>query len=492
VKRVGVIAILTLFAMDAGARAQAPAAGASVDPRIVKLLDSISEDRMQQLLQKLVSFGTRNTLSDATSTTRGIGAARQWIYDELKRSPRLQVSFDTHQIPAKARITRDVELRNVMAILPGKTPRRIYVSGHYDSLNLGAAGQQRSNAGSAQAAAPGTPANGGRGAVQTRPGAGAQAPGEPPAAGATAGDPQTRPNQDYNIDAPGANDDGSGTVLSMELARVFAESGIEFDATLVFMTVAGEEQGLIGAGAYAKAAKAGNVPIQAWFNNDIVGGSHGGDGSVDSATVRVYSEGPEDSASRQLAMFTARTGAIYVPSHRIRLMARADRFSRGGDHSALNAEGFAAIGFRESKENYSKQHGPNDTIDGVDFRYLAQNARLNAAAMATLALAPPPPVVVRKAATGNRLTPTIDRRTSGYDAHLRWEASPGAAGYRIFWRNAWAPDWEHELPVGNVTEYTFPKMNIDDWVFGVAAVDAQGHESTVSVYVAPPRSDGGA
>jgi hypothetical protein len=278
----------------------------------------------------------------------------------------------------------------------------------------------------------------------------------------------------------------------MELARVFAESGIEFDATLVFMTVAGEEQGLIGAGAHAKAAKAQNVPIQAWFNNDIVGGSRGGDGSVDAATIRIYSEGPEDSPSRQLAMFAARIGAQYVPSHRVRLMARSDRFSRGGDHSALNAEGFAAIGFRESKENYSKQHGPNDTIDGVDFRYLAQNARVNAAAMATLALAPPPTVVTRKAANSARMTPTIDRRTSGYDAHLRWEASPGAAGYRIFWRNAWAPDWEHELSVGSVTEYTFPKMNIDDWVFGVAAVDAQGHESTVSVYVAPPRSDGGA
>jgi hypothetical protein len=259
------------------------------------------------------------------------------------------------------------------------------------------------------------------------------------------------------------------------------------------MTVAGEEQGLIGAGAHAKAAGAQNLPIQAWFNNDIVGGSRGGDGSVDAATIRIYSEGPEDSPSRQLAMFAARIGAQYVPSHRVRLMARADRFSRGGDHSALNAEGFAAIGFRESKENYSKQHGPNDTVDGVDFRYLAQNARVNAAAMATLALAPPPPVVFRKAATTGRLTPTIDRRTSGYDAHLRWEASPGAAGYRIFWRNAWAPDWEHELSVGNVTEYTFPKMNIDDWVFGVAAVDAAGHESTASVYVAPPRvTDGGA
>jgi hypothetical protein len=477
-----IVPVVGLPVLEVPVRAQA--ASESTDPRIAKLVESVSEQRLQQLLEKLVSFGTRNTLSDATSTTRGIGAARQWIYDELKRSsPKLQVSFDTHQIPARGRITRDVELRNVMAVLPGRTPRRIYVSGHYDSLNLGAGGQQASNSGA------------GRGAQnqaqpQTRPGAAAQAPGEPPAARGGAPADQTRPNQDYNIDAPGANDDGSGTVLSMELARVFANSGIEFDATLVFMAVAGEEQGLIGSGAHAKKAKAENIPIQAWFNNDIVGNSHGGDGSIDGSTIRIYSEGPEDSASRSLAQFARRIGAMYVPSHRVRLMARPDRFSRGGDHSALNAEGFAAIGFRESKENYAKQHGPNDTIDGVDFRYLAQNARVNAAAMATLALAPPPPVVVRRAANSNRATPTIDRRPSGYDAHLRWEASPGAAGYRIFWRNAWSPDWEHDLTVGNVTEYTFPKMNIDDWVFGVAAIDAAGHESTVSAYVAPPRNDG--
>ena len=480
---VPVLKVPVLGVLEVPVQAQAPSQ--SIDPRIVKLVESVSEQRLQQLLEKLVSFGTRNTLSDATSTTRGIGAARQWIYDELKRSsPKLQVSFDTHQIPARGRITRDVELRNVMAVLPGKTPRRIYVSGHYDSLNLGAGGQQTSNSGAGR----GTQ---NQGQPQTRPGAAAQAPGEPPAArGGAPADPQTRPNQDYNIDAPGANDDGSGTVLSMELARVFANSGIEFDATLVFMTVAGEEQGLIGSGAHAKKAKAENIPIQAWFNNDIVGNSHGGDGSTDGSTIRIYSEGPEDSASRSLAQFARRIGAMYVPSHRVRLMARPDRFSRGGDHSALNAEGFAAIGFRESKENYAKQHGPNDTIDGVDFHYLAQNARVNAAAMATLALAPPPPVVVRRAPNSNRATPTIDRRTSGYDAHLRWEASPGAAGYRIFWRNAWSPDWDHEITVANVTEYTFPKMNIDDWVFGVAAIDAAGHESTVSAYVAPPRNDG--
>ena len=456
-----------------GLRAQqatAPAPeNAALDPRIEKLVASVSEDRLQQLLQKLVSFGTRNTLSDATSTTRGIGAARQWIYDELKRtSPRLQVSFDTYRIPAHGRITRDVELRNVMAILPGKSPRRIYVSGHYDSLNLGRGGQLAGNQGiRGQVSSP-----------QERPGAQPQAPGESGApADRPAGDPQVRQGQDYDVDAPGANDDGSGTVLSMELARVFAQSGIDFDATLVFMTVAGEEQGLVGAEAHAKKAKAEQIPIQAWFNNDIVGNSHGGDGTLDSATVRIYSEGPEDSPSRQLAMFTARIAAEYVPSHRVRLMARRDRFGRGGDHNALTAQGFAAIGFRESRENYAKQHGADDTIDGVDFRYLAQNARVNAAAMATLALAPPAPVV-----TNERGGPMLDRRPSGYDAHLRWNASPGAAGYRIFWREAWAPDWQHELYVGNVTDAVLPHANIDDWVFGIAAVDAQGHESTASVY----------
>ena len=463
-----------------GALAPPPRAQAStavIDPRIEKLVASVSEQRLQQLLEKLVSFGTRNTLSDQRSATRGIGAARQWIFDELTRtSPRLKVSFDTHQIPARGRITQDVELRNVMAVLPGKSARRIYVSGHYDSLNLGAGGQQASNSGQGRGEQP-APAT-----QPTRPGAAPQAPGEPAAAPS---DPQQRPGQDYNIEAPGANDDGSGTVLSMELARVFAESGIDFDATLVFMAVAGEEQGLIGAGAHAKAAREQKIPVQAWFNNDIVGNSRGGDGSLDSASIRLYSEGPEDSSSRALAMFAVRIGAQYVPAHRVRLMARRDRFSRGGDHSALNAQGFAAIGFRESKENYAKQHGPNDTIDGVDFRYLAQNARVNAAGMAVLALAPPAPVVVSP-----RGMPTIDRRPSGYDAHLRWEASPGAAAYRVVWRNAWAPDWEHEIPVGNVTEVTLPRMNIDDWVFGVAAIDAAGHESTVSAYIAPPRAEG--
>jgi len=463
VRRQAAAAVLSAAVLYApgGAGAQAPVV--DVDPRIEKLVASVSDERLKQLLEKLVSFGTRNTMSDPTSATRGIGAARQWIFDELKRtSPRLQVSFDTHMLTAGGRITRDTELRNVIAVLPGKSPRRIYVSGHYDSLNLGSGGQAALNAGAGREAGATAPA--GQAAAQGRGQTGR-------------GDP--------NVDAPGANDDGSGTVLSMELARIFAESGIEFDATLVFMTVAGEEQGLRGSGAHAQKAKQENVPIQALFNNDIVGNSTGGDGIVDGATVRLYSEGPEDSPSRSLAQFTRRVAARYVPSHRVRLMARRDRFSRGGDHSAFNAAGFAAVGFRESRENYSKQHNANDTIDGVSFRYLAQNARVNAAAMATLALAPPPPSV-----TTDRGAPMLDRRPSTYDAHLRWTASPGAAGYRIFWRDAWAPDWEHEMYVGNVTEYVLPHANIDDFVFGVAAVGPAGHESTISAYVNPPRSEG--
>lgn len=452
----------------AAAPAPAPAmvATADLDPRVTALVQAVSEERLRTLLQKLTSFGTRNTLSAADSPTRGIGAARQWIFDELTRtSPKLQVSFDTHQIPPAGRITRQVELRNVMAILPGRSPRRIYVSGHYDSLNLGPRGQL---AGATRTAAPGAAAGA------------APAPAAAPQAVQPAG---TSPlPTDYEVEAPGANDDGSGTVLTMELARVFAQSGIEFDATLVFICLAGEEQGLIGAKAHADAAKAQNLPIQAVFNNDIVGNDTAGNGIVDSQSVRLYSEGPEDSPSRAVARFTVRQAARYVPMQRVRPLARVDRFGRGGDHSAFNQAGFAAVVFREARENYSRQHAAQDTIDGVSFPYLLRNARVNAAAMAVMAVAPPPPAVATE-----RGAPTLGRQPSGYDAGLRWTASPGAAGYRIFWRDAWTPDWQHELTVGNVTEFVLPNISIDDYVFGVAAIGPGGHESPVAAYVNPPR-----
>jgi len=441
-------AVLVIVPCSIGAQNSAIA---DADQRIQRLVAAISEERLQQLDTKLASFGTRETLSDATSTTRGIGAARQWIFDELTRSsPRLKVSFDTYTLPTQGRITRSVEIRNVMAVLPGKTPRRVYVSGHYDSVNLGA-----------------------QATLNARPADGPSVP-----------DAQLQPGFDHNVDAPGANDDGSGTVLTMELARVLAESGINFDATLVFICWAGEEQGSFGARAHARALAATKTVVEAMFNNDIVGNSTGGNGVVDAETVRVYSAGPEDSMSRSLARYIEHAAAIYVPSHRIRLMSREDRFGRGSDQSAFRQAGYAAIVFREANENFAKQHSANDTIDGVDFKYLAQNARVNAASVASLALAPPAPSVI-----GTRGQNLISRDPSGYDAHLRWNASPGAVAYRLYWRDASTNDWQRQQNVGNVTQFVLPNVSIDDFVFGIAAIGADGHESLVSAYVSAPRQD---
>jgi hypothetical protein len=250
------------------------------------------------------------------------------------------------------------------------------------------------------------------------------------------------------------------------------------------MCHAGEEQGLVGARLHAQKAVADKIPITAVLNNDIVGNDRGGSGIIDGATIRVYSEGPEDSPSRELARFVQRWGAIYVPSHKVRPMSRPDRFGRGGDHSAYNQLGFTAVGFRESRENFMRQHDVRDTYEGISLPYLAQNARVNAAAAATLALAPPAPGVATE-----RGQPTISRAPTGYDANLKWTAVPGATGYRIFWREAWGPDWQHDLLVGNVTNLVLPNMQIDDYVFGIAAVDAAGHESLVTPYVAAPRQN---
>ena len=448
-KKTSLTFIATLIAL-AGSTTLPAAPVEDLDPQIVKLVGSVSEERLGAILQKLEGFETRSTLSSTDSPTRGIGAAREWIRQEMQSySPKLQVSFDSYNVLKQGRITRDVEVRNVMAILPGRSPRRIYISGHYDTVAF-AGGQGNSNAGGAT------------GARTTSP---------DPAA------PLDNP-------APGVNDDGSGTALAIELSRVFAQSGIDFDATLVFMAHVAEEQGLMGAWLHARKAVDQKIPIQAVLNNDIVGNDKGGSGIVDGATIRVYSEGPEDSPSRSLARFVRRWGGRYVPSHKVRPMSRPDRFGRGGDHSAYNQLGFAAVGFRESRENFTRQHDVRDTFEGISLPYLARNARVNAAAAATLALAPPPPSVVDE-----RGRPTITRAPSGYDANLTWVASPGAVAYRVFWREAWGPDWQHELSVGNVTNVLLPDIQIDDHVFGVAAIDAAGHESSVTAYVSPARAE---
>ncbi len=433
---------LTSFCISLGAATPVAAQSAEADPRIARLLANVSEARLGEILKKLESFETRHTLSATDAPQRGVGAARQWMLEEMQRaSPRLQVSFDSHQVAKQGeRITRDTELRNVVAVLPGKSPRRLYVTGHYDTV--------------ARALPPAGPT------------------------GASGG-------FDWSVTdnlAPGVNDDGSGTALVMELARVFGESGLEFDATLVFAAFAGEEQGLVGAKLHAQRAAAGKLPIEAVLNNDIVGGAAGGDGVTDTASVRCFSEGPEDSPSRQVARAVRRIASVYLPSHRVRPIARHDRFGRGGDHTAFNQHGFAGVRFTESKENYARQHTVQDTMEGVSTAYLARNTRVNAAVLAVLGLAPPAPAVADE-----KGRPLLDRGPSGYDARLRWRSAPGAVAYRVFWREAWTPDWQHERTVGNQTELLLENLSIDDFIFGVAAVGAGGQESLVSAYVNPPR-----
>lgn len=416
-----------------------PAFAQSDDPRIAQVVAQVSPERLEQTVATLAAFGTRHTLSTQDAPGRGIGAAAQWIHRELTAaSARLRVAFDDYTIPPQGdRIVREVRVRNVVAVLPGRSPRRIYVTGHYDTV--------------------------------ARP--------ETPAGAAAAFD-----WADGDLPAPGANDDGSGTALTMEAARVLAGSGIEFEATLVFVAFAGEEQGLVGAHLHAQRAVAEALTIDAVFNNDIIGNSMGGNGVANAATVRVFSEGPEDSASRQVARYVRRVAATYVPAHRVQLIARHDRFGRGGDHTAFNQRGFAGVRFSEAAENYGRQHLVTDTPDGVDPAYLARNTRVNVAAVASMALAPSAPRV-----TSERGAPLLDRQPSGYDARLRWRAVDGAVRYRIVWREAWTPDWQFERTVGTVTEVVLPGVSIDDTVFGVAAIGPGGHESVVSAYVNPPR-----
>lgn len=407
-----------------------------MDARIEAILADVSPERLHEYLSVLTSMETRHSLTinseQADRDDWGVRAAREYILRTMRGfSDRLDVSLDCYQAEQQGRITEPAELCNVVAVLPGRSERRIYVSGHYDTV----------------ARRVGEGFDWGR----------------------------------YDNPAPGANDDGSGTVLTMELARVMSQSGLEFDATLVFVAFVAEEEGLIGASLHAQRALDEGWTIDAVFNNDIIGNSEGGNGILDSRTVRVFSEDPMDSASRQLARYIRRYAAVYTPGHVVRLIAREDRFGRGGDHTAFNRRGFAGVRFSESRENYSRQHMPADTLGGVDFEYLAMNARVNAAGVASMGLAPAAPEVL-----GQR-GPMLGRGESGYAAHLQWEPVPGAASYRVVYREAWTPDWEAEIAVGNVTEHVIEGISIDDYVFGVMAVGPGGHESMVSPYVRPPR-----
>lgn len=461
----------------------AAAQPAEIDPKIADLVAKVSAERLKATVETLQSFHTRNTLSRQDDPKQGIGAAAAWIHAQfVAAGPRLQVSFDDYDIPKQGdRIVRDTRVRNVMAILPGRRPRRIYVSGHYDSLARVVRPAGAAAASSAQPVAAPTEARPAATAATGQATQGQAGPGQArPAADATGGFDWG--NAD-NV-APGANDDGSGTALVMELARVFAQSGMEFDATIVFIALAGEEQGLVGAKLHAQKAAAEKIRIDGVFNNDMVGNSVGGNGIVDAESVRVFAEGPEDSPSRAMARYIQRIAARYVPSHVVRPIARHDRFGRGGDHTAFNQNGFAGVRITESNENYARQHTVDDLAEAVDAVYMARNSRVNVAAVATMAMAPEAPQV-----NDDRGRPQLGRQPSGYDARLQWKASAGAVAYRVYWREAWTPDWQHDVVVGNVTEFVLPNVSIDDYVFGVSAIGAGGHESVVSAYVNPPRPE---
>src|SRR5258706_8692316 len=442
----------------------------TVNPTVKKVVESVSEARISETLKKLEGFETRNIISDDDSPTRGIGAARPWIADQFKiYSPRIEVRFDSYKVKKKGRIVRDVEIHNVVAVLPGKLnpERQFIISGHYDSLAL----LRRNNAGGTN-------------------GAGTASPDA--AAGPA---PEGAPNNfDLSMLAktePGVTDDGSGTAAVMELARVMSQ--FEFEKTIVFIAFAGEEEGLIGSTLYARKARQENNVIDGVLNNDIIGSDVSGNGRTGNGTLWIFSEDPADSPSRQLARYIKDISERYLLSMKVDLIFRADRFGRGGDHTPFNQEGYAGVRFTTPNENFANQHSVTDTFANTSVPYTTRVIRTNAAVLASLALAPKAPVTVQPIATGPRkgqLTPMISRGRTRYDAQLRWKnenPEPDLLGYAIVMRRTTWPDWEKELFVGNVTEYTFKDVSIDDVVFGAKAVDRDGNESLVAPYVNGPR-----
>ncbi|MEX2115730.1 MAG: M20/M25/M40 family metallo-hydrolase [Bacteroidota bacterium] len=414
------------------------------NPRIASMVSEVSQANLKAIAERLVSFGTRHSLSDTVSSHRGIGAARRWIASELSRyaaasGGRMSVGFHETVVPPSGRIPSPTNIVNVVATLRSRIyPDRILViGGHYDS-----------RAGNAM---------------------------------------------DSTSDAPGANDDGSGTAVVLELARIMAKH--EFDATIVFIAFAAEEQGLLGAAAWAEMAAQKGWNVEAMFNNDIVGNSMGGDGIAEKQYVRLFSEAfsPQDTGSvfrfrnslglendgpsRTLARWIDETAAVYVPAFDVKMVYRRDRFLRGGDHSAFHTKGFPAVRFSVARENYDWQHQNvrvedgkqyGDLVQFMDFGYCANVARVNLAGLAALALAPAP------VGGAGVVTSNLEYKTT-----LRWNrsAEPDLAGYFVRYRETTSPVWQHRQFVTDTTM----TLNVlkDDHVFGVQGVDREGNAGLI-------------
>jgi hypothetical protein len=452
----------------------APAEDKSINPKVREMIDQVSEARIKAILEKLESFGTRNTMSNAQDPNRGIGAARNWILKEMQSySPRLEVRFEKFRVKKQGqRIFKDVDLYNVIAVLPGKKmpETQVWVSGHYDSLNLG-----------------------------TRPAGAPAGPGADAAPGGGGGGGATMTLADFEknaeLPAPGVCDDGSGTATVMELARVMSQ--FEFDKTLVFTAFAGEEQGLIGSSLQAVKAKKENQAIEAVLNNDIIGTDVAGNGRMGNGVVNIYSDETMDSVNQQLARYVKEIAERYLPWLKVNTVFMGDRLGRGGDHTPFQWEGFAAVRISTPNEIYAHQHRATDTLANMSVPYTVRVAKMNLTVAANLALAPKPPIVwpePRPNATtagggGRRPNPMI-ARGGGYDAVLRWRAAgveDDIKGYAVLMRQTTAPFWEQEVYVGKVNTYTFKDVSIDDLKFGVRAIGVNGGESLVTPYAYPPR-----
>jgi hypothetical protein len=425
--------------------AQTPSTTASTlgfarDPRITAAMAEISPARLRTLDSTLVAFGTRHTMSDTLSPTRGVGAARRWIRTQLEKASAecggcLRVEYDT----GSATITRHPDrpnwhLVNVVAWLPGRdTNRVVVIGGHFDSCICSV------------------------------------------------------DNMDAVSDAPGADDDGSGTVAVMELARVVGKQfpgGLE--ASIAFVLYTGEELGLLGSTNFAARLQREGKTVTAAFTDDIVGNSVAEDGRVDSSSVRVFAVDSLALGGSELARYVWGIGAVYQPAFEVIPVLRLDRLGRGGDHAPFHRLGIPALRFTERLENYRRQHLPTDALDDVDFNYVAKVTRLNLATVVSLAAAPPRP---------ERTGYSRDRASGGQAFTIRWSPVAGAASYELLVRRTTAPTYTRIVPAGAVTEFVLDEQLDDVWV-GVRAVGANGHRSLTTVVgaaggprLAPPRRD---
>ncbi len=406
-----------------------------------------SAARIEADITKLVSFGTRHTLSETTSETRGIGASRRWIEAEFKRISRacgncLEVITVSDRVSGK-RIPTATEVVNVIAVQRGKAdPKRVVMM---------------------------------------------------------AGDIDSRVSDVMNAvdDSPGANDNGSGVAGVLEAARVLSK--YTFNGTVVYAALSGEEQGLYGGEILANYAKAQNWRIHAVLNNDMIGNIEGINGVIDNRTARVFSEGTRfveseeearlrrytggevDSPSRNLARYIKKVGEQYVPNLNVMMIYRLDRFGRGGHHRPFNEAGFPGVRIMEAWENYNRQHQDlrtengivyGDTLAGVNFPFAAKLTNLNAVTLAALAWAPAPPAGVE-----------ISGQVSA-DTHLSWQPASHQdakqlAGYKVYWRLTTDAEWTHSRFVGKVEHFTLNNIVIDNYYFGVASVAKDGSESPV-------------